>query len=227
MAKILVLPSEVVGELESGNSYAFPYDNILMSDMVTTIEDAINDKPGEKISSSGSSASGEIFNDYENNIANSLYSHAEGQATTAGAVASHAEGQNTQAMGSGSHAEGQTTTASGMCSHAEGGNTTASAVRSHAEGYHTIASGDNSHSEGVYTEAASDAQHVQGQYNIVDSEDKYAHIVGWGTSTSDRANIHTIDTNGNGWFSGKVSAGTESSPATPTADNDLTTKKYV
>ena len=75
--------------------------------------------------------------------------------------------------------------------------------------------------------SSSDYQHVQGKFNIEDASGKYVHIVGWGASADARANIHTIDTNGNGWFSGKVSAGTERSPATPTADNDLTTKKYV
>ena len=131
-----------------------------------------------------------------------------------------------KAFKNGSHSEGSLTIASAMGSHVEGSGTTASGNNSHAEGTSTISSGTASHAEGSQTIASADYQHIQGRYNIEDSEGKYAHIVGWGTSASDRANIHTIDTNGNGWFSGKVSAGTEESPATPTENNDLVTKKY-
>jgi hypothetical protein len=46
-------------------------------------------------------------------------------------------------------------------------------------------------------------QHVQGRYNVVDSEGKYAHIVGNGTSAN-RSNAHTIDWNGNAWFAGNI-----------------------
>lgn len=236
MAKILVLPSEVVGELESGNSYAFPADNILMSDKTTTVEEAVNSKTGEK-----TDGGGEIFNNYENNIASGNYSHAEGSKTTASAIGSHAEGFQSiasgtyshaeggicKATGHQSHAEGQQTESSGRVSHAEGQQTVAAGEYSHAEGAATTASGDYSHSEGHNTIAASKAQHVQGQYNIEDADGVYAHIVGWGTGTSARANIHTITTTGDGWFAGKVSAGTTSVPAEPTEDNDLTTKKYV
>ena len=241
MAKILVLPSEVVGEAESGNSYAFPADNIIMSDKTTNVEEAINNKPGEKTAEGG-----EIFNDYEDNIASGNYSHAEGYQTTASGGYSHAEGIGTTASGdgttvSGAHAEGQDTTASGISSHSEGWNTQASGTGSHAEGYsteasggyshaegaYTTASGSNSHAEGEYTIAASEAQHVQGKYNVEDADGIYAHIIGWGENNRNRENIHTITTTGDGWFAGKVSAGTIKTPAEPTEDNDLTTKKYV
>ena len=236
MAKILVLPSEVVGEAESGNSYAFPADNIIMSDKATSVEEAINNKPGEK-----TDGGGEIFNNYTTNIASGNYSHAEGAGTTASAMyshaegltttaskmSSHAEGINTTASGDSSHAEGVTTTASGVYSHAEGSYTTASGGSSHAEGADTTASGKYSHTEGSGTIAASESQHVQGRYNIEDSEGVYAHIVGWGSMSTSRKNIHTITTTGDGWFAGKVSAGSTSAPAEPTEDNDLTTKKYV
>lgn len=230
---------------------------------ISSLQEAINNKPGEKTADGG-----EIFNDYEDNIASRSYSHAEGSGTEASGVGSHAEGQhttsssqgshsegvNTSASGIGSHAEGHSATASGMYSHAEGFQTTASGTMSHAEGNlstasgdishaegngaeasgtishaegdNTTASGDYSHAEGMCTIAASEAQHVQGKYNIEDADGVYAHIVGWGKRTSSRANIHTITTTGDGWFAGKVSAGTENSPATPTADNDLITKKY-
>ena len=221
---------------------------------ISELEEAINNKPGEKIADGG-----EIFNDYEDNIASGICSHAEGyrttasggyshaegigtiasgdgttvsgahaegQDTTASGISSHSEGWNTQASGTGSHAEGYSTEASGGYSHAEGIGTIASGGYSHAEGVHAEATGEGSHAEGEYTIAASKAQHVQGRYNIEDSAGIYAHIVGWGENSRNRENIHTITTTGDGWFAGKVSAGTENSPATPTADNDLITKKY-
>ena len=120
-------------------------------------------------------------------------SHAEGYWTTASGIYSHAEGQDTTASGSNSHAEGYNTTASGPYSHAEGMSTTASGLYSHAEGYSTTANSSN--------------QHVQGKYNVEDSQDKYAHIVGNGTSNSSRSNAHTLDWNGVPWFQGRPQFG--------------------
>lgn len=97
------------------------------------------------------------------------------------------------ATGNDSHAEGLHTTASGQASHSEGINTVSSGVMSHAEGYETKASG-------TY-------QHVQGKYNVEDTENKYAHIVGGGTSDTDRKNILTLDWNGNVEFAGDVRTG--------------------
>lgn len=133
-------------------------------------------------------------------------SHTEGYSTTASGVYSHAEGYMTTAEAN-SHAEGFTTTASGGCSHAEGYGTTASGVCSHAEGDSTTASGDYSHAEGKGTNASSYLQHVQGKYNIEDTESKYVHIVGNGTSETERSNAHTVDWEGNAWYSGDVCNG--------------------
>ena len=207
----------------------------------------------------------EIFNDYANNIASGLYSHAEGKNTTASGESSHAEGNSTTASGNRSHAEGYSTTASGDKSHAEGQTTTASSHNSHAEGENTTASGKSSHAEGTFSKASGDSshaeggvttasgnsshaegysttafgdyshaegtgtlasssnQHVQGRYNVEDTEGKYVHIVGWGTGSSARKNIHTIDTSGNAVFAGKVTV----QNTTPTAAGDLATKSYV
>ena len=162
-------------------------------------------------------------------------SHAEGSNTTANGIASHSEGDNTEALGNYSHAEGSSTitsgdyshaegsytTASGECSHVEGGDTKASGNYSHAEGSGTIASGDYSHSEGSGTTASSQNQHVQGKYNIEDTNNIYAHIVGNGEDGKN-SNAHTLDWQGNGWYSGKLSQ-----EGAPTEDKDLTTKKYV
>ena len=63
---------------------------------------------------------GEIFNDYEHNVASGNKSHAEGYSTTASSNQAHAEGANTIASGSQAHAEGNHTTASGNYSHCGG-----------------------------------------------------------------------------------------------------------
>lgn len=166
----------------------------------------------------GTGSYSSIFNDYETNVASGMYSHAEGWETTASGRRSHAEGHKTVASADESHSEGNYTTASGQSSHAEGYQTTASGQNSHAEGYdtnatgqgshaegdNTTATGHHSHAEGVGTIASKDWQHVQGKYNIKDLVDNYAHIVGCGSDDAHRFNAHTLDWNGNAWYSGTV-----------------------
>jgi len=135
------------------------------------------------------------------------YSHAEGRQATASGSGSHAEGYYTTASGDNSHAEGYYTQAKGASSHTEGYGTQALNGDSHAEGNMTVASGYRSHAEGYLTKAASTDQHVQGKANIEDSAGKYAHIVGNGTSDTDRSNAHTLDWDGNAWFAGDVYVG--------------------
>ena len=139
--------------------------------------------------------------------ASGQYSHAEGKYVEATGDYSHAEGYYTDATATGAHAEGDTTKASGYASHAEGDHTEAKGKGSHAEGYYTYA-GEYSHAEGRYTSAASMYQHVQGKYNVEDFNSTYAHIVGGGTSNTDRKNIHTLDWNGNAVYSGDISSKT-------------------
>jgi len=163
---------------------------------------------------------------YKNKIVSSKYGIAEGRYTVATGLYSHAEGTASKAMGAYSHAEGSLTVATKNIAHAEGYRTKAFGSYSHTEGCQTKASGSYSHAEGGFTIASGSGQHVQGKYNIEDSEDIYADIVGNGTSSA-RSNAYTLDWNGNGWYAGKVSAGTVESPANPTAANDLVTKAYV
>ena len=148
-------------------------------------------------------------------------SHVEGTSAIASGFSSHAEGLDATASGYVSHAEGDSTTASGNFSHAEGDATTAAGYASHSEGTNTTASGSCSHAEGCATTASSNNQHVQGKFNIEDTEGKYAHIVGNGSSLDNKSNAHTLDWNGNGWYAGKLSQ-----EGTPTEDKDLVTKKY-
>ncbi len=106
------------------------------------------------------------------------------------------------ASGDHSCAEGSSTTALGSFAHAEGWYSHARGMASHAEGTDCVASGAHSHVEGRGSLAYSMYQHAQGMYNIADTENKYAHIVGGGTSDSNRKNIHTLDWDGNTYYSG-------------------------
>lgn len=128
----------------------------------------------------------------------------EGEGTKASGDYSHAEGYETITSGMASHAEGSTTTANGSYSHAEGSYAKAIGYVSHAEGGSTKANGDYSHVEGRWTIASGKEQHVQGKFNIEDTANKYAHIVGNGTSDTERSNAHTLDWEGNAWFAGTV-----------------------
>lgn len=117
----------------------------------------------------------EIFNDYENNIASSLYAHAEGNGTKATAPSAHAEGNSTTASSTYAHAEGYGTTASGISSHTEGENTTASGYCSHAEGYNAVADGGYSHAEGYNALASGWYSHAGGINSKAKAEASFAH----------------------------------------------------
>ena len=159
-------------------------------------------------------------------ISSGKYSHAEGKGSKAGGYASHAETSG-QALGHGSHAEGGNTKATGAYSHAEGSYTNATGLTSHAEGESCLAAGIGSHAEGIFAKAHGEAQHVQGRYNIEDYNNKYAHIVGNGTSVIGEdgkeirtlSNAHTLDWEGNAWFAGSVAIGDNS--------DILATERYV
>lgn len=71
------------------------------------------------------------------------------------------------------------------------------------------AKGLNAHAEGIGTIANADGSHSQGKYNIEDTEKKYIHIVGNGKSETERSNAHTVDYNGNAWFAGDVTVGSD------------------
>ena len=78
----------------------------------------------------------------------------------------------------------------------------------HAEGSNTLAQNKGSHTEGDHTIANVDYQHVQGKYNSVENSTgkDYIHIVGWGEDENNRKNVHTLDTEGNAYFSGTITA---------------------
>lgn len=166
----------------------------------------------ELVGKAGTGQGAEIFNDYEVNVASGGFSHAEGTGTHANGDVSHAEGIFSVASAEGSHAEGRGGIASGNYSHTEGNETKSVGESSHAEGYQTIASGNSSH--------------VQGKYNIEDSDGVYAHIVGNGTSSTNRSNAHTLDWDGNAWFAGKVTVGADAEELATKSDVH-TARPYV
>lgn len=146
--------------------------------------------------------------------ANGKCSHAEGYETTAYDYASHAEGYRTIAGVShdtpvvpndpntiyANHAEGYETTASGRFSHVEGYGTTASGVASHAGGQDCIASGNYSFSHGLGLKSIRPGGVAFGKYNLAlameDPQDKSVLAVGWGSSSSVRADIMSLDEGG-------------------------------
>lgn len=130
------------------------------------------------------------------------------------------------ASGEYSHAE-NFGIASGRCSHAEGYSAEAQAEGSHAEGLWTIAKGAGSHSEGMYTIANGEAQHVEGMFNIEDTDEKYVSVVGNGLNYNNRSNAHTLDWEGNAWFSGDVYIGSTSSTNRDEGSKKLATEEYV
>lgn len=166
-------------------------------------------------------------------------SHAEGTQTTAQGKNSHTEGYQTQAVEENSHAEGYYTAASGLHSHAEGENSIAEGDSSHAEGRYshaignyshtegrgTIAIGEGSHAEGFVTIAKEQYQHVEGKYNA--DESTALHIVGCGTSETDRVNCFTAGVdNGNKYIKVGSTQLTEPKLAeilNSTSNNEITT----
>ena len=129
-----------------------------------------------------SKGAGEVFNDYNNNTAVGVNSHAEGQSTKAVGNNSHAEGQLNNASGVNSHAEGQSTKAVGNNSHAEGFQTHANKENSHAEGRVTVADGVASHAEGDETQAAGKWSHAEGYMSL--AEGIASHAEGQYTTAS-------------------------------------------
>lgn len=121
-----------------------------------------------------SKGGGEVFNDYNNNTAVGVNSHAEGSQTESVGNNSHAEGQLTNASGVNSHAEGQETESVGVNSHAEGFKTHANKNNSHAEGRITVADGGASHAEGGETRASGDYSHAEGQKTVASGLNSHA-----------------------------------------------------
>ena len=155
-----------------------------------------------------------------NGNASKSYSFSHGHyKNNASGISSHAEGGPGSSWGEG-------TTASGQASHAEGSGTVAEGTSSHAEGYSTTAKGKNSHAEGFGTIASGENSHTEGKYNIEDSKNLYANIIGNGQSNK-RSNAHTLDWQGNAWYSGDVYVGSTSGTDKDEGSKKLATEEYV
>ena len=178
-------------------------DSIYAGGKKVLVEGDITQAEVDFSAKAGSNTESVILND-PNNIASGEHSLAQGLGNTASGANSHAEGRGNTASGEHAHAEGHQCVASAEGSHAEGSACEATGVHSHAEGNQTQAMAYDSHAEGLGTVATGRVQHVQGKFNEEDTENKYAHIVGGGTSFLDRKNIHTLDWNGNAWFEGNI-----------------------
>ena len=139
------------------------------------------------------------------------YSMAEGYGTAAVRMSDHAEGRYAFAQGPYSHAEGYYTVAgtessdTALAAHAEGSHTAALEQDAHSEGNGAVALGIASHAQNADTIAAGIAQTALGRCNVKDTNEKYAVIVGNGTSPSARSNALTIDWSGNVKAAGHVS----------------------
>ena len=185
--------------------------------LVTLFRSYVN--ASEKMDRNNPVGTGSFSMNRKHNTTIGQFSHAEGFDTEASGQWAHAEGFDTVAYGEFSHAEGFGAVAFGSGSHAEGTNTEAFGRCSHAEGDGTIASGLN--------------QHVQGEYNINDVDvdgnnlNTYAHIVGNGTDDNNRSNAHTLDWEGNAWFSGDVYTGSTSGTNRDEGSKKLASEEYV
>lgn len=144
----------------------------LSPEVKALIEELISGFVGQKTTDGG-----EIFNDYENNQATGLHSHAEGGSTKA----------------------------SNSFAHAEGGFSEASGTHAHVEGLYTKAAGPSTHSEGTYTLAQNPNEHAQGSWNKSNTgetdAEKTVHSVGIGASGS-RKNAVEVMVNGDMYIIG-------------------------
>ena len=213
-------------QINSIDSKASVLSGYSLSTSAQTIVGAINEilpkATGVGKVDPNSGGTGEIFNSYEDYMANKAtgeYSHAEGCYNEAKGNYSHAEGYSTIASGNNAHAEGDCARANGYCSHAEG-NSLANGRRSHAEGYSNSAMGDSSHAEGGQSDANGEyshaegfrtktfsfAEHAEGTYNksydSTATSIRVIHSVGIGSQENSRKNAHEIKFNGDHYVYG-------------------------
>lgn len=136
----------------------------------------------------GTYSYGEIFNDFDRNIALGAYSHAEGSNTFANGYCSHVEGANTYASEYAGHAEGNSSYSIGAYSHAEGVGSYSFGTGSHSEGNNTYTYGAYSHVEGVGNYSFGIGSHSEGNATYANGE--YSHSEGIST-TSDGEYSHS------------------------------------
>jgi len=173
----IILNDKTINNIStSTDSSSTTYDNNSLTTKGYVDKNMILNNVGKKTNNRGA----EIFNDYTNNYAYSINTHAEGDSCVAGVensniVGCHAEGTYTKATGYSSHSEGYDTQATGYYCHSEGSGDhqnnlgIASGDSAHSEGCFTLALGDYSHSGGFQTVADKESMTAIGKYNIYDS----------------------------------------------------------
>ena len=173
-----------------------PTDEFNVDDFENQIYDDLGDflLKEESVGLRYNSNGGEIFNNYEENEADGICSHAEGQGTQANGDYSHAEGESTQASEEASHAEGQSTMALGLASHSEGISTYTIGEGSHSEGLYSHADSNYAHAEGNYCVAYDEASHAEGSYsethaNSAHAEGLFSMAMGQASHTEGRSTV--------------------------------------
>lgn len=73
----------------------------------------------------------------------------------------------------------------------------------------------------------SKGQFALGRLSQANTRTNYAHIVGNGTSDTERSNAHTLDWEGNAWYSGDVYVGSTSGTNKDEGSKKLATEEYV
>lgn len=140
------LDSDLVDDTNQNNKFVTSSEKTKIANALT--EEVYN--AGKKVKTGN--YTGEIFNDYFQNVASGNLSHAEGKGTRA----------------------------SGGCSHAEGSGTTASGNYSHAEGSDTIAASDYQHVQGKYNVEDSNSKYAFIIGNGADSSNRSnAFAIDW------------------------------------------------
>ena len=66
--------------------------------------------------------------------------------------------------------------------------------------------GDNLLMHGSYLTSSGNFQHIFGQYNAIDTSKSYIEYVGNGTASNALSNARTLDTDGNEWLAGSLTA---------------------
>lgn len=143
-----VTPNEVLFVYVPTATYDKPGVAIFRKEYFTLLSDGTVIPNGGGIGRPGSNETGEIFNDYDNNIASGNYTHAEGRNTKSTGSCSHAQNNGTNAIGENSHAEGYKSWSVGSKSHSGGNSCIALGASSYASGERTIAFHQGAHAEG-------------------------------------------------------------------------------
>lgn len=172
----------------------------------------------------------EVFNystaTTQSNATTGNYSHVEGyQTRIAGgtgttSIGSHVEGFGNQLLQNYSQFKSDGTHIEGYSNQFL--STTPALVQMlgmHIEGYQNNyygsqdyfnASSNGAHVEGIDNFTHGEGSHVQGKHCIKPTKltvDRYAHVVGNGTTPNNRSNAHTLDWSGNAWYQGLIRVG--------------------